>query len=147
MAILKFNGAPVKKSYSSLFDELLNDWSGFGNDGTVSKWSTAPVNIHETKDAYHIELSAPGLKKEDIKINVEDGLLTISYEKKEDTAGVEEYKTVRREFTYNSFKRSFTISDKVNAADIQGKYEDGILKVFLPKKPEAQAVSKQIDIQ
>lgn len=147
MALVKFNGLPVKKTYTSIFDEILNDWSGFGNDGTVGKWSSAPVNIHETKDAYHLELSAPGLKKEDIKINVEDGLLTISYEKKVDATGSDEYKTVRREFTYNSFKRSFTISDKVNAADIKGKYEDGVLKVFLPKKPEAQAVSKQIDIQ
>lgn len=146
MTLVKLNGAPVKKSYTSLFDELLNDWTGFGHDGTSGKWSAAPVNIHETKDAFHLELSAPGLKKEDIKINVEDGLLTISYEKKEDSTS-EDYKTVRREFAYNSFKRSFTISDKINAADIQGKYEDGVLKVLLPKKPEAQAVSKQIDIQ
>lgn len=146
MTLVKFNGAPVKKSYTSIFDELLNDWSGIGSDGTINKWSQAPVNIHETKDAYHVELSAPGLKKEDIKINVEDGLLTISYEKKEN-AGSEEYKTVRREFTYNSFRRSFTLNDKVNAADIKGKYEDGVLKVFLPKKPEAQAITKQIDIQ
>ncbi|PVD50607.1 heat-shock protein Hsp20 [Terrimonas sp.] len=146
MTLVKFNGTPVKKSYTSLFDELLNDWSGFGNDGSISKWSSAPVNIHETKDAYHLELSAPGLKKEDIKLNVEDGLLSISYEKKESTTS-EDYKTVRREFTYNSFKRSFTLSDKINAGDIQAKYEDGVLKVFVPKKPEAQAVSKQIDIQ
>ncbi|MBN8785724.1 MAG: Hsp20/alpha crystallin family protein [Terrimonas sp.] len=146
MTLVKFNGTPVKKSYTSLFDELLNDWSGFGNDGSISKWSSAPVNIHETKDAYHLELSAPGLKKEDIKLNVEDGLLSISYEKKESTTS-EDYKTVRREFTYNSFKRSFTLSDKINAGDVQAKYEDGVLKVFVPKKPEAQAVSKQIDIQ
>jgi HSP20 family protein len=91
-------------------------------------------------------VSAPGLKKEDIKINVEDGLLTVSYEKKEG-AGAEEYKTVRREFGYHSFKRTFTLGDKINAADIQAKYEDGILKVLVPKKAEAQAVSKQIDIQ
>ncbi|MCC6288233.1 MAG: Hsp20/alpha crystallin family protein [Chitinophagaceae bacterium] len=146
MTLVKLNGAPVKKSYASIFDELINDWSGFGTDGSAGKWNTAPANIHETKDAYHLELSAPGLKKEDIKLNVEDGILTISYEKKESNTS-EEYKTVRREFTYNSFKRSFTLSDKINAADIQGKYEDGILKVFIPKKPDAQAVSKQIDIQ
>lgn len=66
---------------------------------------------------------------------------------KKENAGSEEYKTVRREFTYNSFRRSFTLNDKVNAADIKGKYEDGVLKVFLPKKPEAQAITKQIDIQ
>lgn len=146
MTFLKVNGAPVKKTYGSFFDELLNDWSTFGSDNAVSKWSNVPVNIHQTKDAYHLEVSAPGLKKEDIKINIEDGLLTISYEKKEETQS-DEYKTVRREFSYNSFKRSFTLGDKIDAAGIQGKYEDGVLKVLLPKKPEAQAVSKQIDIQ
>lgn len=146
MTFLKVNGAPVKKAYGSFFDELLNDWSTFGSDNAVSKWSNVPVNIHQTKDAYHLEVSAPGLKKEDIKINIEDGLLTISYEKKEETQS-DEYKTVRKEFSYNSFKRSFTLGDKIDAAGIQGKYEDGVLKVLLPKKPEAQAVSKQIDIQ
>lgn len=146
MTLVKFNGTPVKKSYSSIFDDFFNDWTGVGSDSNINKWSQAPVNIHETKDAYHLELSAPGLKKEDIKINVENGLLTISYEKDESTTS-EEYKTVRREFTYNSFKRSFTLNDKVNASEIQGKYENGVLKVLLPKKPEAQAVSKQIDIQ
>lgn len=146
MTFLKVNGAPVKKTYGSFFDELLNDWSTFGSDNAVSKWSNVPVNIHQTKDAYHLEVSAPGLKKEDIKINIEDGLLTISYEKKEETQS-DEYKTVRKEFSYNSFKRSFTLGDKIDAAGIQGKYEDGVLKVLLPKKPEAQAVSKQIDIQ
>lgn len=146
MTLVKFNGSPVKKTFSSIFDDLFTDWSGFGSDFTPEKWSSAPVNIHQTKDAYHLEVSAPGLKKEDIKISVEDGLLTVSYEKKE-SAVTEDYKTVRREFSYNSFKRSFTLGDKINAADIQAKYEDGILKVLVPKKTEAQAVSKQIDIQ
>ena len=66
--------------------------------------------------------------------------------RKEETKN-EDYKTVRREFSYQSFKRSFTLGDKVNADDIQGKYEDGVLKVLVPKKPEAQAVSKQISVQ
>ena len=146
MTLVKFNGSPVKKTFSSIFDDLFADWSGFGSDFISEKWSPVPVNIHQTKDAYHLEVSAPGLKKEDIKINVEEGLLTISYEKKE-TTGTEEYNTVRREFSYNSFKRTFTLGDKVNASDIQAKYEDGILKVLVPKKAEAVSVSKQIDIQ
>lgn len=146
MTLLKVNGSPVKKQFGSLFDDWFTEFAGWGNDGGLAKWSHVPVNIHETKDAFHLELSAPGLKKEDIKINVENGLLTISYEKKEEAKN-EDYKTVRREFSYNAFKRSFTLSNKVNADDIQGKYEDGVLKVLVPKKPEAQAVSKQISIQ
>jgi HSP20 family protein len=77
---------------------------------------------------------------------MENGLLTISYEQKEETQK-EDYKTVRREFKYSSFKRSFTLSDKIDPEHIEGKYEEGILKVYLPKKAEAQAVSRQIAIQ
>ena len=146
MTLVKVNGNPVKKAYGSFLDEWLNEWSNFGKDDDAVQYSAVPVNIHETNEAYHLELNAPGLKKEDIKIKLENGLLTISYEQKEETKS-DDYKTVRREFKYNSFKRSFTLSDKVDSDNIQGKYEDGILKVYLPKKVEAQAVSKQIDIQ
>ena len=146
MTLVKFNGVPVKKTFNTVFDDLFGDWSGFGSDFAPGKWNTVPVNIHQAKDAYHLEVIVPGLKKEDIKIGVEDGLLTVSYEKKEST-NTEEYKTVRREFSYNSFKRTFTLGEQVDASGIQAKYEDGILKVLLPKKAEAQAVSKQIDIQ
>lgn len=146
MTFVKVNGTPVKKAYSSLFDEWINEWQLSGRDGGAAEWSAVPVNIHETKDGYHLEFNTPGLKKEDLKINVENDLLTVSYEKKEETKS-EDYKTVRREFSYSSFKRSFTISDKINAENIQGKYEDGILKIYLPKKAEAQAVTKQISVQ
>lgn len=146
MTLLKVNSSPVKKQFGSLFDDWFNEFAGWGSDGATAQWNHVPTNIHETKDAFHIELNAPGLKKEDIKLNVENGLLTISYEKKEEAKN-EDYKTIRREFNYRGFKRSFTLSDKVNADDIQGKYEDGVLKVLVPKKPEAQAVSKQISVQ
>lgn len=146
MTLVKVNGSPVKKAYSNFLDEWLNEWANFGKDDDTVQYNSVPVNIHETNEAYHLEFSTPGVKKEDIKIKVENGLLTISYEQKEETKS-DDYKTVRREFRYNSFKRSFTLSEKINADNIQGKYEDGVLKVYLPKKAEAQAVTKQIDIQ
>lgn len=146
MTLLKVNNSPVKKAYGSILDEWFNEWNKFGRDDEAVQYSHVPVNIHETKEAYHLELSAPGLKKEDIRINMENGLLTISYEQKEE-AKSEDYKTVRREFKYSSFKRSFTLSDKIDADHIEGKYEDGILKVYLPKKAEAQAVTRQIAVQ
>jgi HSP20 family protein len=146
MTLLKVNNSPVKKAYGSFLNEWLDEWTRFGRDDEAVQYSNVPVNIHETKEAYHLELSAPGLKKEDIRINMENGLLTISYEQKEETQK-EDYKTVRREFKYSSFKRSFTLSDKIDPEHIEGKYEEGILKVYLPKKAEAQAVSRQIAIQ
>lgn len=146
MTLVKTSNTPMKRVYGSILDDWFNEWANFGRDDNAPVHRNVPVNIHETSDAFHLELNAPGLKKEDIKLQVENGLLTVSYEKKEETES-EDYKTVRREFKYNDFKRSFTLGDKIDAENIRGKYEDGILKVYLPKKAEAQPNSKQIEIQ
>ncbi|MBX2931426.1 MAG: Hsp20/alpha crystallin family protein [Chitinophagaceae bacterium] len=135
------------KSINNLFDDFL-----FGNFPTVwgreqtENYFMPAVNVHETNEGYHIELNAPGLNKDDFKINIDNNILTVSFEKKEQTDN-KEYKTIRREFNYQSFKRSFTLDDKVNAEGIQAKYDNGILKLFLPKKEEVKAMPKQITIQ
>jgi HSP20 family protein len=105
-----------------------------------------PVNIHETTDAYHLELSAPGRSKEDFKLNLDNGQLTISFEKKEETR-TEEYKTIRKEFSFRSFKRSFNLDDRINVEGIQAKYENGVLKLLLPKKEQVKETVKQISVQ
>jgi HSP20 family protein len=91
-------------------------------------------------------LNAPGRNKEDFKINLENGLLTISFEKKEEIEN-KDYKTIRKEFAYRSFKRSFSLDEKINTSGIQAKYENGILKVYLPKKEEVVVNPQQINIQ
>ena len=135
----------VKQDYrtvNDLFDGLFNNFPA----ATKPKaFNTPSVNIHETKDGYHLELLAPGLKKEDFKIIFEKDLLTISYEKK-DEAENKDYKTLRREFTVTSFKRSFSVDDKINAEAIEAKYNDGILQLLLPKKEEVKASPKEIAI-
>ena len=93
-----------------------------------------------------MNLVAPGLKKEDFKVNLEKDLLTISYEKKTENEN-NDYKTHRREFNVTNFKRSFRVDDVVNSETIQAKYEDGILKLYLPKKEEVKALPKEINIQ
>ncbi len=143
MQLLKVNGSP--RTINNVFDELLNEFPGF-NGKEWGNWNFPPVNIHETKEAYHVELSVPGRVKEDFKINVDNGLLTVSYEKKEETKQ-EDYKTVKREFTYRSFKRSFNVDDNVDANNIQAKYENGLLKLFVPKKEQEKANSRQITIE
>jgi HSP20 family protein len=143
---LRLNSNPVRRSFTSIFDDLLNDLPSFeAKDWNATSFGNPPVNIHETADAFHLELNVPGRKKEDFKINVENGLLTISFEKK-DEAAVEGYKTVRREFNYKSFKRSFNLDQQVDADNIQAKYENGLLKLLLPKKAEAKESVKQINI-
>ena len=142
MTLVKNNFRPV--SFNSVFNELFNDFPAAFADKAGLNFP--PVNIAETADAYHVELNAPGRNKEDFKINADKGLLTISYDKKEETAG-ENVKTVRREFSFQSFKRSFSLDEKVDIAGIQAKYENGLLKVLLPKKPEVKEAAKQITIQ
>jgi HSP20 family protein len=135
----------LKNNNTSVFDELFNAFpSNFGSS-IPSGYPTASVNIHETTDAFHLELNAPGRNKEDFSIHVDKGLLTISYEKKE-TNEEKNYKTIRKEFTYKSFKRSFSIDDAINADAIQARYENGVLKLLLPKKEEIKNAPKQISI-
>jgi HSP20 family protein len=136
---------PARKSFDSVVDDFFNTIPGLWNEG-YSGINLAPVNIYETSEGYQLEVSVPGINKEDIKVNVEKGLLTISYDKKEETKS-EEYKTVRREFSHRGFKRSFTVADQVNTEAIQAKYENGILKLFLPKKDQVKDNPKQVVVQ
>lgn len=141
MTHLKHNTAP----FNSLFDELFGSFPATWGRDTNQTYAVVPVNIHETNEGYHLELNAPGRNKEDFKVNVENGLLTISYEKKE-SQEQKDYKTIRREFSYRSFKRSFTIDEKINADGIQARYENGVLKLYLPKKEEIKVSPKEISI-
>jgi len=136
---------PVRKSIDSVVDDFLNTIPNIWNDG-YNGINLAPVNIHEAANGFHLEVSVPGINKEDLKVNVDKGLLTISYDKKEETKQ-EDYKTVRREFSNRSFKRSFTVAEQVDADNIQAKYENGILKLFLPKKEQVKETPKQVVVQ
>ncbi|MFT3934309.1 MAG: Hsp20/alpha crystallin family protein [Chitinophagaceae bacterium] len=141
MTLVKNNFRPA--SFNSVFNELLNEFPAFADKAGLN---FPPVNIVETTDAYHVELNAPGRNKEDFKVSTDKGLLTISYEKKEETKS-DDVKTVRKEFSFQSFKRSFSLDDKVDVNNIQAKYENGLLKLLLPKKPEVKEAATQITIQ
>ena len=136
---------PARKSFDSVVDDFFNSIPGIWNYG-FSGINLAPVNIYEAPDGFHLEVSVPGINKEDIKVNVDKGLLTISYDKKEENKP-EDYKAVRREFSQRSFKRTFTIAEQVSVEAIQAKYENGVLKLFLPKKEQVKDNPKQVVIQ
>jgi HSP20 family protein len=137
----------VKHNFRNLdhmFDDLLNNIpASWGRD---MNFSIPPVNIHEATDGYHLELVAPGLKKDAFKISLDKGVLSISYEHKQEIED-KDLKTHRKEFRSSSFKRSFTVDEKVNTDGIQAKYEDGVLKLWLPKKDEVKVVPKEIAVQ
>ena len=95
------------------------------------------VNIKETANDFAVEMAVPGLKKSDFQIEIDNQILSISTETKEDNEHKEENYT-RREFGYSSFKRTFTLPESVNADKINASYNEGILSILLPKKEEAK---------
>lgn len=95
------------------------------------------VNIIETANDFAVEMAVPGLKKSDFQIDIDNQVLSISTETKEDNEHKEENYT-RREFGYSSFKRTFTLPESVNADKINASYNEGILSILLPKKEEAK---------
>lgn len=143
MTMIKVHN-PVQKNVNQFFDEFFNEIPSFGK--AVNNMFAPAVNIVETADAYHLELMAPGRSKEDFKLAVDKVLLTISYEKKEEVKN-DNIKTVRKEFSYQSFKRSFNLDEKINADAIEAKYENGLLKLLLPKNTEVKQPAKNITIQ
>ena len=100
------------------------------------------ANIIENKDHYEVNLAAPGMKKEDFNIDVEGNVLTISAEKEEKKEEKDE-RYSRKEFSYASFTRSFTLPDWVIKDKIYASYENGLLKVNLPKAEEAKKLSSK----
>jgi len=106
--------------------------------------STLPaVNIHESKNEYLVEVAAPGMNKEDFKIELENNFLVISSEK-EEKKEEEGKEYTRKEFSYQSFKRSFSLPKTIEDSKIQARYKDGVLKITLPKKEEAKEKPKKL---
>ena len=116
-------------------------------ESNLMKRSLPKVNVKESDQEYDVEMAAPGYSKKDFKITLDNGLLTLSAEKKEEKEEKEKNYT-RREFGYSSFERSFNLPENVNEEDIKARYEDGVLRLTIPKKPLPNAKAKKaIDIQ
>jgi HSP20 family protein len=110
--------------------------------------SLPAVNISEDDKNFTVEVAAPGFKKEDFKLNVEDDILTISAEtKQENVEGGNGKQYSRREYSYSSFTRSFHLPENAKDDSINAKYENGILKIMIPKTKEQQKATKQINIE
>jgi len=146
MTLVKVNN-PVSKSFDGFVNEILNDFPAtFGKTFREDVLSFPPVNIIENTNSYQLVVSVPGLEKSDFNIKLEGNILTISADKKEEARLATE-KIIRKEFSQKAFKRSFTLDEKIEAAAIEAKYENGILTLALPKKEVAKISSKEITIQ
>jgi HSP20 family protein len=109
-------------------------------------YSMPAVNVVETKDNFRIEVAAPGLSKDDFKIDLHNNLLTISSEKQENKEENDE-KIMRREFSYSSFKREFSLPELVEYDKVKASHKNGILNIEIPKKEEAkEKPARQISI-
>lgn len=128
-------------SFPSLIDKFFegnmmdwNNWNFAGSNSTLPA-----VNVSENQDEYRLDVAAPGMQKGDFKLNYDNGRLTISSERKDEKEEKEGDNVTRREFSYQSFQRSFTVPENViNADKITAKYDNGILHVVLPKREEVK---------
>lgn len=140
MTIVKRNGNLLNR-FPALFDDFLNrDIFNWGLTNFSDTNTTIPaVNIKETADNYEVEVAAPGMAKKDFKVQLEGNVLTISSEKTTEKQEPEDVRYSSREFSYQSFSRTFNLQNDVMDTDkIQAKYEDGVLHLLIPKKEHAK---------
>ncbi|MBB3187422.1 Hsp20/alpha crystallin family protein [Microbacter margulisiae] len=135
MSLVRFSN-----SYPSVFDTLFaNNWFEGANRNYATTNTTLPsVNIKESSEEFEVEVAAPGFGKNDFHIELNHNLLTISSDKQGESEAKEDKQFTRREFNYQSFSRSFTLPNTADSEKIEAKYENGILKVLIPKKEEAK---------
>ncbi len=147
MTLIKSSGN-LMKSNGNLMPFVMDDFFGndvfFGNNwlDRELKQTLPAVNIKENKNEFNLEFASPGFTKKDFKIDLDENVLTISAEKEKEKSEVNDAFT-RKEFSYNSFSRSFTLPQTVNADKIDAKYNDGILKLSIPKKEESKLLHKK----
>lgn len=148
MAYVKFNSRPFEGTLNNFVDDLFTELpvlfkTDFNNP---ERKGSVPVNVKETEKSYLLEVVAPGFEKNDFKVNLDQDLLTISAEKKSE-AKAENEKQVRREYNFRSFKRSFTLDEKIDATNIEASYVNGVLTLNLPKKEAVKAAATEIVIK
>jgi HSP20 family protein len=134
MTHFKVNNQPSYKTFDGFLTDLFGNFENVLKQDYTGK--TPPANIVETAEGYHLEIAAPGRNKENFKLKAEANLLTISYHETPAPADAttSTLKQVRKEFSIAAFTRSFTLDETTTTEGILAKYEDGLLKVFVPKK-------------
>jgi len=125
----------------NLFDDFFSRdvWNWNQNNNSSTNTTIPLVNIKETNEHFEVEMAAPGMSRNDFKVELDGNVLTITSEKQEENEEKEGERFTRREFSYQSFRRSFQLPKEVVDADkIEAKYENGVLRLVIPKKEEAR---------
>lgn len=144
--MVKVNNHPALRNWNGVVNELFSELEKSLVPPVSQNKGVPAVNIAEDNEGFHLELLAAGRKKEGFNLSLENGQLTISYTEEKQETPVE-VKQIRREFSPGNFKRTFNLDETIDAENIQAKYEDGLLKVFLPKKAELKPQSRTVQIQ
>jgi HSP20 family protein len=150
--IMKKENGSSPASFGSVVDQIFqNNLSRFFDDSFwgfngINSRSQVPVNIRETDNSYEIEMVAPGIQKDKLNIQMSNDMLTVSYENTEEKNGSKD-DYIQREYRYQAFSRSFRLNDAVDAGNVTAKYEDGILRLMLPKTEKAKKITRTIAIQ
>lgn len=138
--------AMVDKIFQENLSRFFDD--GYLGLGGMNRESNVPVNIRQTGKTYELEVIAPGLRKEDFKINLNGDLLTVGFEhREENNQGGKEEGWLRKEYKMRSFSRSFNLDDTIDVNKIAAKYSDGILQLSLPIKEGAKPETRTIEIE
>lgn len=142
MNLIRFNQHPIQ-----FLNEMMEDFDrNFNLRQSEAHMMRPAVNIRETEQSFMLELAAPGLQKEDFKVNLDNNVLTLSAEVNHEEETKNERFT-RREFSYGQFRRSFSLPKTINLEEIKADYSNGILTVTLPKREDAKvAINREIAI-
>jgi len=147
------NGTSATTGFGNLVDNMFqNSFRRFFDDNFWDvdaglKPGNAPVNIRETEQSYELDLIAPGCRKEDFHISINDNFLTISFTHNEQGESARKLGWERNEYVQRSFSRSFTLDDTVDLNNIQATYTDGILRLVMAKNQKAKKLSKNIEVK
>jgi len=140
MTLIRRNGNtlnPLPALFDDFFNRDLFNWSNTNFSGTNT---TVPaVNIKETVDNYEVQVASPGMSKKDFKVELDGNVLTISSERSDENEQKEDERYSRKEFSYQSFQRTFNLQkDVMDIDNIEARYENGLLHLIIPKKEEAK---------
>ena len=142
MNLVKFNKPKGLASFDEAIDSIFSDWAGISRNINV----TPRTEIREDNDNFYLALEMPGVKKEDVKVNIENGVLSIKGTKNKETK-TEKENVLMSERYYGEFSRSFNLSKDIKTDSIDAEFKDGVLNIVLPKVEEAKPVVKEVTIK
>ena len=143
MTLVKYQ-RPLANIFDQFFNPEFDPWSD--ENRLIPRATLPPVNIKEDEKSFQVEVAASGLKKDDFNIELNKNSLVISCEKETEKETKDEDNFIQKEFSYHSFSRSFTLPEMVKKDKISAKYQDGVLRVTIPKNEASIQTVKQIAV-